>query len=287
MLIYNASKEKWVNADPNVTIVGDEVLRGADNRTLTDLYNHIQYIGTYRLQHKSYDSGLITVAAASETEYLSVSGCGVFISPRKHRVVNYGTLGKIIHNVKLDTHDLFRGRLDAFPASVRLMDAWGYNSVGNYTLGRIGFRVDEWDTTNNNYAVETVDFPERPFRSSLTAKLINNDSANDVDQQGVVIYTIFTASKQAFMTIPEYISATLLRKLVDKRVSAIEVMTMGYFEKEEEIPYYDLVNKEYPLTSLSSRKPLSYIAITYPDNVRIEQVLGRFKPKKILHDNIL
>ena len=64
-------------------------------------------------------------------------------------------------------------------------------------------------------------------------------------------------------------------------------MTMGYFEKEEEIPYNDLVDKEYHLTKLAAKKPLSYVTVTYPDNVKIEQVLGRFKPKKVLHDNIL
>ena len=266
-----------------------DALRGADNRTLTDLYNHLQYLGTYRLQYKAIGSGAVSVPAASETEYASVSGTGIFIAPRRHKMEGYSTFGNVYHRVRLDNLDLHTVLAGAFPASLNQINAWGYNSVGNYELGNIAFRTNLWDTTNDIYEVVVLSFPQIPFRNSLSAKLVNNDSTTDVTQHGVISYALFVASKQALMVIPVHISATLLRKLVDKRVSAIEVMTMGYFEEESEIPYIEFLKdeKNYHLSKLASKKPLSYVTITYPENVNLKNILNRFKPKKILHDDIL
>jgi len=287
MLIYNAAKEKWVNADPNVTIVGDEVLRGTDNRTLTDLYNQLQYLGTHKLQFKSWDSGFITVSAASSTSYLSVSGIGEFIKPNDHYSLGIAP-DKARHQIKLDDDDPWRPLTYTIP-SVGFCQGNGYTSAGVYSEGLTWFRVVMWDTTNNEYRVWCYTGQSYPFRNSLEAILANDDSANDATMKGILTYSLFVASRQALLAIPKFINAKIIRELLDKRVSAVEVMTAGFFEKEEEIPHIEFLKeeKDYHLTEIAKKKPLTYVVVTYPDNVELKHMLNKFKPVRILHDNIL
>jgi len=105
-----------------------------------------------------------------------------------------------------------------------------------------------------------------------------------------VRYFLFVSSKQALVTLDNHIHAKRIRKLLDKRAEAVEVMTIGQFENEEEHPYHEFLSttdREYHRTDQAKRSPRTLAIITYPDNMELNDVLNKFKPKKILHDNVL
>jgi len=267
-----------------------EALMGADSRTLTDLYNNLQYLGGHRFQSKSYDSGLVTLSKDTTSTLTSVSGLGIYWN------MFYTYLGEVsyadaIFQTYCDDVRALTGESGEYVDPARVV-AWGFDSVGLHSHGKYALRVLTWDTGTNRYEVVGHDRPPVYFRNSLEVKVTNLNSTTDAEVTVGIHYYLFVTSKQALLALDPskgHVHAKVLKKMLDKRVSAVEVHTMGQFEKEEEIPRGEFIGteKEYHLTELARRKPLTYVIITYPENVELEKVLGRFKPKKILHDDIL
>ncbi|RLG80633.1 MAG: hypothetical protein DRO09_02880 [Thermoprotei archaeon] len=264
-----------------------EELRGADNRTLTDLYNHLQYLGVYRLQCKRYNSGVLSVDPDTTVSLLSVSGIGIFICQSYCRAEGIPADASRF-DVKADGNYFFSYELGTFP-SPNIISLMGWSSTGYHSDGIFACRVVEWDTTNDIYRVNGYKQPTIPYRFSLDSEFKNLTATSTATIQQLIHYLLFVSSRQALLAISKFINARTVKKLLDKRVSAVEVHTVGQSEKEEEIPYSEFLEaeKEHHLSELARRKPLTYVIVTYPDNVELEKVLGSLKPKKILHDNIL
>lgn len=168
------------------------------------------------------------------------------------------------------------------------MNYYGLGSAGIYNLGNLIIHVRTWDTTNNIAEIHAHVF-NHFFKNSMAVDMSN---ANTVDEYltAQVRYFLFVSSKQALVTLDNHIHAKRIRKLLDKRVEAVEVMTLGKFENEEDHPYREflsITDREYHRTDQAKRSPRTLAVITYPDNMELNDILNKFKPKKILHDNVL
>jgi len=269
--------------------VAAQVLEGADNRTLTDLYNHLQYLGGHRWRCNYYDSGVTTLPANTTSTFTSVSGLGIYWN-MDSTYLRYVAYYESYFCVYCDDTPAFAELGDYI--SPNIVNEWGFTSTGVHSLGKYVLRTLMWDTTGNEYEIRGHDRPAVYFRNTLEVEVANLNSSTDAEVSVIIHYYLFVASKQALLALDPskgHVHAKVLKKMLDKRVSAVEVHTMGQFEKEEEIPRGEFIGteKEYHLTELARKRPLTYVIITYPDNVELEKVLGRLKPKKILHDDIL
>jgi len=272
---------RWQSLFNLVKIGGTEV-------TGRDWSQDFQHIGGHRYQYKAVDSGSLSVAASTTTSWLSVSGVGIYICPRYMHFSGV-TYSHMLWHIYVDNFQPLGAETGEFLDPPHL-NLWGWGAVGVHSMGEFACRVITWDTTNNNFAAHGYSRPPRFFRNTLESAFTNNDSANAATMQGMIDYYLFVASKQALVTLDNHIHAKRIRKLLDKRVEAVEVMTLGKFENEEDHPYREflsITDREYHRTDQAKRSPRTLAVITYPDNMELNDILNKFKPKKILHDNVL
>jgi len=278
--------------DINIERVGGTAQTGRD---WSSDFANLAHVGGHRWRHTVYTSGSLTVGPATYVDTLSVSGIGYQIGLlyhyssgvppyQPHQRFNVDGQGYL----PADWH----GTLD-----VSVANGTGLASVG-WHLNRI--YVSTWDTAAHKYAVYNQFLPPRVcFRTSLAARLINDDATYSSTQMGVVGYNLVGSSKRILCKLPKVIDARALRARAGSKrlIHPLVVESLGYFEKEEEHPYRDHLadipnewDDELTLPdgtkvrSASPKKAKTVLTLIVPEDWTTEKALGKIKPEKVLSE---
>jgi len=289
---------------------------GGTAQTGFDFEGHVPFIGAHRLRGEVVASGSVTVLAGTTLTWLSVSGIGRFF------VAKHASVGVVASKAQqrpwIVGDEVFRIEcrpIDVISAHFLRMRSvgWYINSVYVYT----------WDTVNNNYSVmDHMVGKSYPYRDTLDVVFTNFDTTTNATMVGRVVYSLFSASKRILVKLPRWNDALALRKesgVARLKGCPIVVYRLGYYEIEEEHPYRewldDLPNKwdrELPIEKLSdfeahiagrerpedlaiierggiirsaTEEVQNFVAEIYaPDEMTVDQALGKIKPVKVLHE---
>jgi len=258
---------------------------------------HVTYTGAHRLKLVRYYSGSVTVSPATTVSTLSVSGIGRF-----HYFMRHYSSGVPAGNAELQTR---------FDASIgwEAQASWGISAFNYFGLTATGFHFDgvlrthRWDTVNHVYWTEVYNrtFPI-PFRLELLQQLYNSHATDTATMSHVTYYSVFTASRHIVVKLPKWVDAPALREKsgVKELMYPLVVHRLGYFEDEALHPYReyleDLPNRWDKERTLpdgtvirgASERIQNFVAEVYaPEEVPKEKALGRIKPVKILHEEVV
>ena len=158
---------------------------------LEDYSRRLEEIAMWqRLKFYRDDSGSVTVPAASLVEWLSISGPGKQLRSR-HKSQGIAA-GYASQEASIDGQDYISGY--GIIAAVWTVPSAGISSRGIYSHGEGSLIVEIWDTTNNNYLVDST-LSNMQWLESLVLRFRNLHSTTNATMSGQFIYYLPTASK--------------------------------------------------------------------------------------------